>query len=148
MLYNSTYIRCLKVKVSVTSRVQLFVTPWTMAHQAPLPMGFSRQEYWSGLPFPFPGDLPNQGTEPHLLHCRQILYHLRHQGRLHKMLRAFKFMEIESRMVFARGGENEELFFNGNRVSVNKDKKVLEMIVKFAQQHVCATCVPSYFSHV
>ena len=46
------------------SRVQLFVTPWTVAHQAPLSMGFSRQEYWSGLPFPSPGDLPNPGIEP------------------------------------------------------------------------------------
>ena len=46
------------------SRVQLFATPWTVSHQAPLPMGFSRQEYWSGLPFPSPGDLPNPGIEP------------------------------------------------------------------------------------
>ena len=41
-----------------------FVTPWTVARQAPLSMGFSRQEYWSGLPFPSPGDLPNPGIEP------------------------------------------------------------------------------------
>ena len=46
------------------SHVQLFVTPWTMAHQAPLFMGFSRQAYWSGLPFPPPGYLPNLGIEP------------------------------------------------------------------------------------
>ena len=39
-------------------------TPWTVAHQAPLSMGFSRQEYWSGLPFPSPGDLPDPGIEP------------------------------------------------------------------------------------
>ena len=39
-------------------------TLWTVAHQAPLPMGFSRQEYWSGLPFPSPGDLPNLGIKP------------------------------------------------------------------------------------
>ena len=39
-------------------------TLWFVAHQAPLAMGFSRQEYWSGLPFPLPGDLPNPGTEP------------------------------------------------------------------------------------
>ena len=45
-------------------RVGLFVTPWTVAHQAPLSMGFSRQEYWSGLPFPSSGDLPNPGFEP------------------------------------------------------------------------------------
>ena len=39
-------------------------TPWTAAHQAPLSMGFSRQGYWSGLPFPSPGDLPDPGIEP------------------------------------------------------------------------------------
>ena len=46
------------------SLVRLFVTPWTVAHQVPLSIGFSRQEYWNGLPFPSPGDLPNPGTEP------------------------------------------------------------------------------------
>ena len=45
------------------SHVQLFVTPWTVACQAPLPMGFSRQGYWSGLPRPPPGDLPDPGIE-------------------------------------------------------------------------------------
>ena len=46
------------------SRVQLFATPWTVAYQAPPSMGFPRQENWSGLPFPSPGDLPNPGIEP------------------------------------------------------------------------------------
>ena len=46
------------------SHVRLFATPWTVAYQAPLSMGFSRQEYWSGLPFPSPGDLPNPGIKP------------------------------------------------------------------------------------
>ena len=46
------------------SHVQLFVTPWTIAYQAPLSMEFSRQEYWSGLPFPSPGDLHNPGIKP------------------------------------------------------------------------------------
>ena len=41
-----------------------FVTPWTVAYKGPLSMEFSRQEYWSGLPFPSPGDLPNPGIEP------------------------------------------------------------------------------------
>ena len=50
--------------VCVLSCVQLLVTPWTIAHQAPLSMGFSRQEYWSGLPFPPPGDLPDPGIKP------------------------------------------------------------------------------------
>ena len=48
----------------VLSHVQLFVTPGTVAHQAPLSMGFSSQEYWSGLPLPTPGDLPDPGIEP------------------------------------------------------------------------------------
>ena len=59
---------------------QLFVTPWTVARQAPLSMGFSRKERWSGQPFPFPGDRPDQGWNPDFLHVRQILYHLSHQG--------------------------------------------------------------------
>ena len=46
------------------SHVQLFATPWTVAYQAPPSMGFSRQAYWSGLPFPSPGDLPDPGIEP------------------------------------------------------------------------------------
>ena len=51
-------------KQTIQSRARLFVIPWTVAYQAPLSMGFSRQEYWSGLPFPSPRDLPNQGMEP------------------------------------------------------------------------------------
>ena len=52
------------IEVKSLSRVQLFVTPSTVDYQAPPSMGFSRQEYWSGLPFPSPGDLPNLGIEP------------------------------------------------------------------------------------
>ena len=51
-------------KWNVLSHVWLFATPWTVAHQAPLSMEFSRQEYWIGLPFPPPGDLPYPGTDP------------------------------------------------------------------------------------
>ena len=54
----------MKVKVLLAQSCPTLVTPWTVACQAPLSMGFSRQEYWSGLPFPSPGDLPNPGTEP------------------------------------------------------------------------------------
>ena len=52
------------MKVKLLSGVRLFVTPWTVACQASLSMGFSRQEYWSGLPLPPPGDLPDPGIEP------------------------------------------------------------------------------------
>ena len=51
-------------EVKSLSRVRLFATPWTVAYQAPPSIGFSRQEYWSGLPFPSPGDLPDPGIEP------------------------------------------------------------------------------------
>ena len=54
----------LTVCVLVIRPCPTLVTPWTVAHQAPLSMGFSRQESWSGLPCPSPGDLPNPGTEP------------------------------------------------------------------------------------
>ena len=60
------------------SHVWFFVTVWTVVHQALLSMGFSRQEHWSGLLFPSPGDLPNSGVEPVSLASpalRQILYH-------------------------------------------------------------------------
>ena len=50
--------------MKLLSRVQLFATPWTVAYHAPPSMGFSRQEYWSGLPFPSPEDLPDPGIEP------------------------------------------------------------------------------------
>ena len=69
-----------KMKVKSLSHVRLFATPWTVAYQASQALGFSRQECWSGLPFPSPGDRPNPGTEPGLLHCRQTCYHLSYQG--------------------------------------------------------------------
>ena len=66
---------CVCVCVCVClSCVQLFATSYTVALQAPLSMEFSRQEYWSGLPFPSPGDLPDPRIKPSLLHCRQMLY--------------------------------------------------------------------------
>ena len=52
------------MKVKSLSHLRLFATPWTVTHQAPLSMEFSRQEYCNGLPFPSPGDLPNPGIEP------------------------------------------------------------------------------------
>ena len=54
----------IKIKIKLHSCVQLFVTPWTVAHQALPSMGFPRQEYWSGLPYRTPGDLPDPGIKP------------------------------------------------------------------------------------
>ena len=70
-------------------RIQLFVTPWTIVHQAPLSMGFPKQEYWSGLPFPSPRNLLTQGWNQCLLHCRQILF--------------FFFLQADSYTVWAMG---------------------------------------------
>ena len=82
--YNSNvgafniFQRSLKVKVKLLSHVWLFVTQWTVACQALPSMGFSRQEYWSELSFPSPGDLPDPGIPRY----RQTLYRLSHQGTL------------------------------------------------------------------
>ena len=69
MLTALTIVHCIwfllyYIEVKSLSRVPLCATPWTVAYQAPLSMKFSRQEYWSGLPFPSPGDLPNPGIKP------------------------------------------------------------------------------------
>ena len=69
------------------------VTPGTVACQTPLSMGFSRQEYWNGLPFPSPGIFPTQESNLGLLHCRQILYQLSHEGRPSRQYtNSFKYM--------------------------------------------------------
>ena len=59
-----TYIHTCVYMLSCFNRVQLFVTPWTVACQAPLSMGFFRQEYWNRFPCPPPGDLPNAEIQP------------------------------------------------------------------------------------
>ena len=71
--------RCVRAVLSRFSRVQIFLPLRNAARQAPQPMGFSRQEYWSGLPRPPPGDLPDPGVEPMSLMSpcigRWVLYH-------------------------------------------------------------------------
>ena len=68
--YQDTFVYCLTDFITIpkceseSEVAQLCPTPWTVAHQAPMSMGFSRQEYWSGLPFPPPGDLPDPGIKP------------------------------------------------------------------------------------
>ena len=62
VLSNKSHAMC--AMLGHVSHAPLFATPWTVAHQAPLSLGFSRQEHWSGLPCPPPGDLPDPGIEP------------------------------------------------------------------------------------
>ena len=69
----------LSVKYYLLGHVRLLVTPWSIACQAPLSMGFSRQEHWSGLPFPSPGNPPDPGIKPGSPNFRQTLYCLSHQ---------------------------------------------------------------------
>ena len=74
---------CVGMCVCKLSHVRLSAIPWTVAHQAPRSMGFSRQEYWSGLPFPLPGDLPDPGnklTSQCLLHWHADFLPLSHLG--------------------------------------------------------------------
>ena len=70
------------VCVLVAQSCPALCEPLNDSCQAPLPMEFSRQEYWSGSPFPSPEDLPDPGIELGLWHCRQILYHLSYKGSL------------------------------------------------------------------
>ena len=79
--------------MKLLSRVQLFATPWTVAYQAPPSMGFSRQEYWSGLPLLLQGIFPTQGSNLGLQHCKQVLYHLSHQGSCDSNLRFGVFVQ-------------------------------------------------------
>ena len=75
-----------KVKVLVTSCVHLVVTTQIEARQAPLSMEFSRQEYWTGLPFPSPGDLPNPGITPRSSALQADSLPAEPQGTLHKAI--------------------------------------------------------------
>ena len=75
----------MKVKVKLLCRVRLFATPWTVAHQAPLSMGFSRQECWSGFHFLLQRIFLTQGLNLGLQCCRQILYHLSYREELLNM---------------------------------------------------------------
>ena len=84
---------------SVLSRVWLFATPWTVARQAPLSMGFSRQDYWSGVPFPPPGDPPHPGIEPsslYFLHWQADSLPLFH---LHYLIYSYILGCIESLLI-------------------------------------------------
>ena len=69
-----------RIVVQSLNCIWLFGIPWTVAFQAPLSMGISRQEYWSGLPFPPQGIIPTQGSNLGFLHCRWVLYHLSHEA--------------------------------------------------------------------
>ena len=80
MLHIYTYMYVYGCHACVLSLICLFETLWTAACQAPLSIGFSRQEYWSELPFPSPGNLPNPGIQPMSLALQADPVQLSHQG--------------------------------------------------------------------
>ena len=106
-IHSFNWQKYLKVKVKLLSRVRLVATPWTVAYQAPPSVGFSRQEYWSGLPFPSPGDLPNPGIEPGSPTLRADTLPSEPPGKLNPKEQHSPGinMLLLSRSVFARGGK-------------------------------------------
>ena len=124
-------------------RVWLFVAPWTVAHQAPLSMGFSRQEYWSGWPCPPPGDLLNPGIEPKsYVSCidRWVLYHLLPPGKPHMYIHTHTHVYTH---VCKGTNTYAYLFLNGSDITlcicfVSTEKCILESIpnLKLDQTHL------------
>ena len=89
---HTSFVSCMRseAKALVTQSCPTLETPWTVAHQAPLSVGFSRQEYWSGLPFPSPGDLPDPGIEPASAALQADSLPLSHHGSLPLLLTAHR----------------------------------------------------------
>ena len=82
------------------------VIPWTVAHQAPLSVEFFRQAYWSGLPFPSPGDLPDPGIEPGFLHYQEILYCLSHFDGFLPSTLGHVYLELGQRAIESESRKN------------------------------------------
>ena len=112
--------RFILLLLSHFSHVQLFVTPWTVVHQAPLSMGFSRQEYWSGLPFPSPGELPDPGIEPRspILQTDALLTELCGKP-VSKGLRSIRVIQDQPILKISAFWQSLELCFNTWVLSFN-----------------------------
>ena len=93
------------------------MTPWTIAHWAPLSVGFSRQEHWSGWPFLLQGILLTQGLNPGLLHCRRILHHLNLRGSPNKCLCNCKFFKAGAQ------GEKHNVRESGRKEEEKEERK-------------------------
>ena len=88
------------------------MTSWTVAHQAPLSKSFSRQEYWSGLPFPSPGDLPNPGMEPRSLTLQANSLLSEPPGKAHYSVENRSFVIVIGKLMISRSTEFMECDFN------------------------------------
>ena len=94
------FTRTKQVKVKPLSHVRLFATPWTVTHQPLLSVGFSRQEYWSGLPFSSPGDLSDPGTEPRSPALQADALTSEPPGKPRTMQRNIIYSEINIKSIF------------------------------------------------
>ena len=114
---------CVRAHTHVLSHVQIFVTPWTIACWALLAIGFPRQEYWSGLPFPPPGGLPNPGIKPTYLVIsfigRPIFYDYRHLGSLQHITGANKYSSSEWKNIWLPCSNNFYDFSKTSEYSTN-----------------------------
>ena len=120
MIENKNMVRC----------IRFFATPWTVAHQTPLFMEYSSQEYWSDCHSLLQGIFPTQGKNPRLLHCKLILYCLSHQGgtnllklllKLHSLSSVLPTNVSKSLRIFAITSVYMEiLFFRANYFSISK----------------------------
>ena len=103
------YLSNIRVSAQSLSRVRLFGGPWLIAHQAPLSMGFSRQNTGVGCHFLLQGIFTPQGSHPGLLCCRQILYHLSHQGTPCQICYCHNLLLTKSSVADISGDKPEEI---------------------------------------
>ena len=106
------------------SRVRLFATPWTVAYQAPPSMGFSRQEYWSGLPFPSPGDLPDPGIEPGSAALQADALHSEPPGKPAKWKNPFSKGYIQDGSIYLKAYVHTKMCFSVCSSSIHSHTKL------------------------
>ena len=97
-------------------------------------MGFSRQEYWSGLPFPSPGDLPDQGSNPGFPHCRQTLYHLSHQGRPEYLMQNAGLDEARGGIKIARRNINNLRYADDITLMAESEEEVKSLLMNVREE--------------
>ena len=125
------------------------MSPWTVACQASLSMGFSGQKYWSGLPFPSPGDLPSPGIKPRSPHCRQVLNHMSHQGSpLNYTLEKELYMTCTGTKIFLKHRKwskdlSKQLFMKEEHITVKHKKRANATAIKVIQIKKQQGTVPS-----
>ena len=137
LVKSSVYVHPPKVKVKSLSRVRLFATLWTEAHKAPPSMGFSRQEYWSGLLFASPGDLPDSGS-PALEADSSLLSHLGSPfQRRYRMRAKCRIMRNQSScLLTARGAQHTQNSRENIKTAAHEQKEPnRSLLLSFPKGH-------------